>query len=64
MQTPLKVVELSKDFNDKNAVKNISFEVKENEISWNSWPEWLWKNHNHRNDFRIIKTFKWKSANK
>ena len=32
MQTPLKVVELSKDFNDKNAVKNISFEVKENEI--------------------------------
>ena len=32
MQTPLKVVELSKDFNDKNAVKNISFEVKQNEI--------------------------------
>ena len=32
MQTPLKVVELSKDYNDKNAVKNISFEVKENEI--------------------------------
>ena len=32
MQTPLKVVELSKDYDDKNAVKNISFEVKQNEI--------------------------------
>ena len=32
MQTPLKIVELSKDYDDKNAVKNISFEVKQNEI--------------------------------
>jgi len=32
MQTPLRVVELSKDYDDKNAVKNISFEVKQNEI--------------------------------
>ena len=32
MQTPLKVIELSKDYDDKDAVKNISFEVKQNEI--------------------------------
>ena len=32
MQTPLKVIEVSKDYNDKNAVKNISFQVNQNEI--------------------------------
>ena len=32
MKIPLKVIELSKKYNDKNAVKNISFEVKENQI--------------------------------
>ena len=32
MQTPLKVIELSKNYDDKDAVKNISFEVKQNEI--------------------------------
>ena len=32
METPLKVVEVSKDYNDKNAVKNISFQVNQNEI--------------------------------
>ena len=32
MQTPLKVIGLSKDYNSKDAVKNISFEVKQNEI--------------------------------
>jgi len=32
MQTPLKVVDVSKDYKDKNAVKNISFQVNQNEI--------------------------------
>ena len=32
MQTPLKIVELSKDYDDKNAVKNISFNLNQNEI--------------------------------
>ena len=32
MHTPLKVIGLSKDYNGKSAVKNISFEVEKNEI--------------------------------
>ena len=32
MQIPLQIINLSKDYNNKEAVKNISFEVKENEI--------------------------------
>ena len=32
MQTPLKVIELSKDYNGKEAVKNISFNLNKNEI--------------------------------
>ena len=32
MQTPLKVIELSKKYDGKDAVKNISFEVNQNEI--------------------------------
>jgi len=32
MQTPLKVIELSKDYDGKAAVKNISFDVNKNEI--------------------------------
>ena len=32
MKIPLKVIELSKKYNDKDAVKNISFEVKKNQI--------------------------------
>ena len=32
MQTPLKVIELSKDYDGKAAVKNISFNVNKNEI--------------------------------
>ena len=32
MQTPLKVFELSKDYDGKNAVKDVSFELNQNEI--------------------------------
>ncbi len=32
MQTPLEVIELSKIYNNKEAVKNISFKVNKNEI--------------------------------
>jgi ABC-2 type transport system ATP-binding protein len=32
MQTPLKVIELSKDYDGKDAVKNISFDLNRNEI--------------------------------
>ena len=32
MQTPLEVIKLSKIYNEKEAVKNISFKVKQNEI--------------------------------
>ena len=32
MQTPLEIIELSKDYNNKNAVKSISFKVHQNEI--------------------------------
>ena len=32
MQYPLEVIELSKVYNDKNAVKNLSFKVNKNEI--------------------------------
>ena len=32
MRTPLEIVNLSKDYNNKNAVKNISFKVDQNEI--------------------------------
>ena len=32
MNSPLEVVKLSKIFNNKEAVKNISFQVKKNEI--------------------------------
>ena len=32
MYTPLEVIELSKVYNDKEAVKNISFKIKKNEI--------------------------------
>ena len=64
MQTPLKVVELSKDFNDKNAVKNISFEVKENEIVGILGPNGCGKTTTIGMIFRIIETFKWKGANK
>ena len=32
VQAPLKVIELSKIYNDKEAVKNISFEVNKNQI--------------------------------
>ncbi len=32
MQIPLQIINLSKNYNDKEAVKNISFKVKENEI--------------------------------
>ena len=32
MQTPLEVIELSKDYNGKDAVKNISFKLNKNEI--------------------------------
>ena len=32
MQTPLKVSELSKDYDGKNAVKDVSFELNQNEI--------------------------------
>ena len=32
MQTPLKIIELSKNYDGKDAVKNISFNVNQNEI--------------------------------
>ena len=32
MHAPLEVIQLSKNYNNKNAVKNISFKVKQNEI--------------------------------
>ena len=32
MQAPLKVIGLSKDYDGKNAVKNINFKVNQNEI--------------------------------
>ena len=32
MQTPLKVFELSKNYDGKNAVKDVSFELNQNEI--------------------------------
>ena len=32
MQTPLEIINLSKNFNDKDAVKNISFKIEENEM--------------------------------
>ena len=32
MQTPLEIINLSKDYNNKDAVKNISFKVGQNEI--------------------------------
>ena len=32
MQTPLQVIELSKNYNGKAAVKNISFNLNQNEI--------------------------------
>ena len=35
MQTPLKVIELSKDYNGKEAVKNISFNLNKNEDTYN-----------------------------
>ena len=32
METPLKVIQLSKDYDGRTAVKNISFKVNQNEI--------------------------------
>ena len=32
MYTPLEVIELSKDYNNKEAVKNITFKINKNEI--------------------------------
>ena len=32
MQTPLEIINLTKEYNGKNAVKNISFNLNQNEI--------------------------------
>ena len=37
MHTPLEIIELSKVYNKKEAVKNISFKINKNEIIGNSW---------------------------
>ena len=57
MISTLNVIELSKDYDGKSAVKNISFEVNQNEIVGILGPNGC-GNYYNRNDFRIIKTNK------
>ena len=59
MSIPLEVIELTKIYNKKEAVKNISFKIKKKRDYRNPWSKWLWKDNHHRNDIGIVKTFKW-----
>ena len=59
MQIPLEVIGLSKVYNNKEAVKNISFKVKKNEIIGILGPNGCGKTTTIGMMLGIIKTFKW-----
>ena len=58
MQIPLEVIGLSKIYNNKDAVKDISFKVNKNEIIGILGPNGCGKTTT-----RITKTIKWQSVN-
>ena len=64
MHTPLEIIELSKVYNKKEAVKNISFKINKNEIIGILGSKWLWKNYDYWNDLGIVKANKRKGVNK
>ena len=49
------VENVSKNFGEKKAVDNISFEISKPRTFCITWNKWSWKNHYYKNDVRHSK---------
>ena len=57
----VEVKNLKKNYGSKEAVKDISFNIKENEILGLLRSKWFWKNYYNWNAFRSFKAIFWRN---